>query len=118
MVVVNLVAVLAGVVMFTHAVRCPGLLQDPRWSGWSVLQAGLCLVPAGLIDDGGGLAQRTLVAEGWGNRVSLVARLGRGRGVGYGVSALSVQRPLVLVGASAARRRRVSASPSRCCPAR
>ncbi|HTW15312.1 MAG TPA: MFS transporter [Nocardioides sp.] len=98
MVVVNLVAVLAGVVMFTHVVALPQLLQDPRWSGWTVLQAGLCLVPAGLAMMLAASLSGPFVA-GWGNRVSLAAGLAVA-GAGYAVSALSVQRPLVLVGAS------------------
>lgn len=98
MVVVNLVAVLAGVVMFTHVVALPQLLQDPRWSGWSVLQAGLCLVPAGLTMMVAASFSGPFV-EGWGNRLSLAAGLSLA-GVGYGISALSVQRPFVLVAAS------------------
>jgi predicted MFS family arabinose efflux permease len=98
MVVVNLVAMLAGVVMFTHVVALPQLLQDPRWSAWSVLQAGLCLVPAGVA------MMATATTSGWfvgalGNRGTLTLGLGQAA-LGYAVSALNVGSPAVLVTAS------------------
>src|SRR5690606_13695462 len=98
MMVVNGVAVLAGVAMFTHVVALPQLLQDPRWSGRSVLRAGLCLVPAGvtmmLAASGSGW-----FVERWGSRVTLSGGLALA-GAGYAVSAAQVDRPLVLVLAS------------------
>ena len=98
MVIVNLVAMFAGVVMFTHVVALPQLLQDPRWAGRTVLQAGLCLVPAGLTMMVAASVSGRFTRV-WSNRAALSVGLGLAA-AGYGISAVRLGDPGALVAAT------------------
>ncbi|MFE7244076.1 MFS transporter [Streptomyces sp. NPDC057580] len=100
---VNAASVLTGAAMFLHVLVLPVLLQAPAderfGAGFSVLAAGLCLVPAGLAIMACAPVGAWLTGR-FGHRASLLAGLAV-TVTGYLASVPSLERPWLLVALSA-----------------